>query len=109
MNGMEMMMKSFGIDPARIMKDFADLKDGVIKSLGSIDTQLKAIAQAQITICNHIEAIEKRQEELWQMNQRALTMSSQVQLVPQPQNQQQPMQPEKQSLPEVQPNPQRPM
>jgi DNA repair exonuclease SbcCD ATPase subunit len=40
MNGIEMMLKSAGIDIEKITKDFESLKDGVVKTLQEINTRL---------------------------------------------------------------------
>lgn len=79
-SGIEMMLKSFGFDPKKLIDDFEQLKQVTTDTLTRIDQRL--------------EAIQKRQEEIWQMNQTSLRMSSQIQLQPQPQAQSQPQQPQ---------------
>jgi phage-related minor tail protein len=54
--GLEMMLKSMGIDVGKAITDFEELKKGVTNTLTSIDTRLASI--------------EKRQEEIWQKLQQ---------------------------------------
>lgn len=92
--GMEMLMKSMGIDPQKITSDFTNLKDGVLKTLADIDARMTRM--------------ETRLEEIWKANQLALSRSSQIQLVPQqpqPSLQHQP-QSEPNTQPTAQPQPQ---
>lgn len=46
-NGMAMMLKSFGVDPEKIVNDFTQLKDGVQNTLKYIDGRLDAIEKTQ--------------------------------------------------------------
>jgi len=71
--GIEMMMKAAGIDITKVMTDFTTLKDGVIKTLQSIEEKL--------------EHIEKRQEEIWTKLQQPPNMPPQAQQPPAVQNQ----------------------
>lgn len=86
--GVEMLLKSMGLDPAKLTQDFDALKGAVIQSLTNINQRL--------------ERMDKRQEELCQKMEAALRMSSQVQLVQQPQTQPQ-QQPEVQQPVPMQP------
>jgi hypothetical protein len=91
MDGMQMMLKSFGIDPEKIKGEFLAFQEGVKKTLAHIDGKLTNIEKQNAEILAGQSRIEKRQEEIWQMNQTALSMSSQVQLRPaQPPTVQQP-------------------
>jgi len=69
-SGIEMMLKSAGIDVEKITADFTTLKDGVIDTLKSVDAKLQRIE-------------ERQQEILWQI-QKA---QSQPLIVQQPPNQ----------------------
>jgi hypothetical protein len=98
-SGIEMMMKSLGIDPGKIMADFLALKDGVIKELQGINSK--------------IERIEKSQEDFRQWLRKELeqerTTQQQPQAVQQPQKPQpqlQPMNPQPQERPQNPPLPQ---
>jgi hypothetical protein len=100
LDGMGMMLKSFGIDPDKIKADIEAFQKGVKELLTNIDTKQSATLKAvtvvvegqERALTNHdelmrgIEAIKNRQEEMWTQIQRALTMSSQVRLVPPSQN-----------------------
>lgn len=88
MNGMEMMLKSFGLDPKKLIADFEQLKALTTGTLAKIDERLADIQARQIRM-------EERQEEIWKANQVALSRSSQIQLVQQP--------PQQSPLPEQQP------
>lgn len=65
MLGVEMMLKQAGIDIPKAIKDFEDLKAGVLKTLGNIEARL--------------QGIEKRQEEIW----KTITEQPQPQTPPQ--------------------------
>lgn len=81
MDGMQMMLKSLGIDPAKIMGDFTALKNLVDFQLKEIHKKLDNIEGMQKTISSNLE-------QLCQMNKTALSMTSQVRAVPgPPQNQ----------------------
>ncbi len=99
-----MLFKNIGFDPEKIMKDFTALKDGVTETLKNINTRLEGIEKAQKQ--NH-ELQMAKMEELCQTIRTALKMSSQIQLVPQPQppapNQPQPPQAEPNTQPPLQP------
>lgn len=105
--GMDLMMKSFGVDPSKIISDFTALKDGVIKTLTQLDERMTLIQVAEARIEQRQTELLNRMEELCQMNQRALTMSSQVHLVQQPQSQPQTM-PQENPLSQPQPQSQQP-
>jgi hypothetical protein len=60
--GMEMMMKSFGIDPKKIMDDFTSLKDGVTKLLHGIDLKLAEVERVQKSLAESQARIEASQE-----------------------------------------------
>lgn len=47
MSGAEMLLKSVGIDPKKIMEDFTTLKDGVLKTLEKIEGELKLVRERQ--------------------------------------------------------------
>jgi hypothetical protein len=106
-SGMEMMMvnllKGMGIDPKALMAKFDETITMIQNEQKALHTKLDA-QQAQL------DRIEKRQEEIWQKNQVALSRSSQIQLVPQPtQPPQQPeQQPEHNLNPSTPPMPQQP-
>lgn len=54
-SGIEMWLKSAGIDIEKIQADFSALKDGVVNTLKEIDVRLTRIEQSQ-----------QRMEDLWQ-------------------------------------------
>lgn len=70
--GIEMLLKSAGLDLNKVMADFTSLKDGVIQTLKSIEGKL--------------ENIEKRQEEIWTKLQQQPNMQPQPQAQPPTQN-----------------------
>lgn len=77
-SGIEMMLKSLGIDPKKIMADF--------------ETLMNTVQSEQKNINAKLDRIEKRQDELCSMVKAALRMSSQLQLVQPPQTQPPPQQ-----------------
>lgn len=81
MNGMEMMLKSMGIDPAKIMADFTSLSEGVKKELSGIRTHLENIEKQNIEILTRVKAVEERGEKAWQ---KAQELEAQMQQSPQP-------------------------
>lgn len=106
-SGMEMMMvnllKGMGIDPKALMEKFDQTISMVQGEQKALHIKLDAM-QAQL------DRMEKRQEEIWKLNQVALSKSSQIQLVPpltqQPQQpEQQPEQPSNQPQPPMQQQP----
>lgn len=77
--GIEMLLKSAGLDITKVMADFTTLKDGVIQTLKSIEGKL--------------ENIEKRQEEIWTKLQQQPNMQPPAQQPPAVQNQPQTLPP----------------
>lgn len=78
--GLDMMLKAMGLDLdgldlGKIMADFEHLKTTVIQVLTSIDKKLSDNA-AQLA------RMEQQQGEIWKSLQTALSMSSQVRVVP---------------------------
>lgn len=66
MNGMEMMLKSMGVDPGKIMQDFTNLKEGVTKELKEIREHLSTIAKQNTEILEGNKRIEGNQVRAWQ-------------------------------------------
>lgn len=54
--GMEMMLKSIGIDPEKIKQSVQILQDGVI----SLDNNIKTIANQQQQIINGLQSLHER-------------------------------------------------
>ena len=82
MNGMEMMLKSMGIDPAKIMSDFNNLKNGVTQELQAIAKHLETIEKQNVEILEGQKRIEERQARAWKKLEEA---EAQAQTAPQPQ------------------------
>lgn len=77
--GMAMMLKSFGVDPEKIVQDFTNLKDGVTKTLQYIEQRLDAIEKTQskvieqnnelLTLMREVTAWKRQQQHLLVLNQ----------------------------------------
>lgn len=81
-DGIGMMLKSLGIEPGKIMKDFEALREGVVKELKGINEKLEQIQQA-------IEAGKKENEDfrLWlkrELEQEQSTQQQRPAVQPQP-------------------------
>lgn len=64
-SGMEMMLKSFGVDPKKLVEDFTLMKEGVINTL-------KEISERNARIETYMRILGERQELIWKaMNQPA--------------------------------------
>lgn len=83
-SGIEMLLSSVGIDPQDIVLKFTTLKDAVVNSMQELEKTNKAIFASQERMEQRQIAMQERQEEMWTEIRRALRMSSQIQLVPQP-------------------------
>lgn len=63
MDGMQMMLKSMGIDTDKIVADFTQLKDGVIKTLTGIDERLARLETLEAKVYdNQTQIINLLQE-----------------------------------------------
>lgn len=63
MGGMEMMLKSIGVDPKKIIADFEALRTGVTKTLDQLNERLTAIEKTQNEIREAITLWMKKQPE----------------------------------------------
>jgi hypothetical protein len=62
-NGMEMMLKSFGVDPAKIKAEFETMRTGVTTTLKNIDERLALIEARQKNIYEqNLEQLKLLQE-----------------------------------------------
>lgn len=82
MKGMEMMLQSMGIDPAKIMADFNSLKIGVTNELQAINKHLSTIEKQNTEILEGQKSIEGKQDRAWQ---KLMEWEAQLQTVPQQQ------------------------
>lgn len=64
LSGPAMMLKSFGIDPEKIMGDFVALKVGVEKILAEIDAKLSRVEVSQRVIQEHQHGASAMLQEL---------------------------------------------
>ena len=83
MNGVQMMLKSLGLDPEKIMGDFDQLMKLVKGEQEKINAKLDTQAAELRGLKEQLERMETRQAEIWNMNRTALSMASQVRQVPQ--------------------------
>lgn len=92
LGGIALMLKSFGIDPEKLMLEFTKFKDGVGQILDRIDNGQKANLEA----VNRLEAMAKSNEKLlqeltaWkriQTHQPQLSQPQPPQVLPPPPNQ----------------------
>jgi hypothetical protein len=74
-SGMEMMLKSLGVDPKKIIQDFEALRTGVTKTLAELNERLTAIEKTEA------ELLAGQREIILWMNQQP----PQQQTPPQPQ------------------------
>jgi predicted KAP-like P-loop ATPase len=63
MDGIQMMLKSMGIDPEKMKADFTAMKEGVTKTLGEINTSLARIEKRQELLLNRTESLTELLKE----------------------------------------------
>lgn len=104
MDAMGYLLQSLGIEPAKLMADFEATKKLVEETLTDINSKLTRMEKLHLETVNLLretnpvllrdhEQLIKKVDELWQMNKTALSMSSQVRLLPQQSQPTQPTQP----------------
>lgn len=92
LSGIALMLKSFGIDPEKLMGEFTEFKNGVQKILERIDNGQKANLEAVTRLEAMAESNQKLLQELtaWkriQTHQPQLNQPQQPQVPPPPPNQ----------------------
>lgn len=94
LGGMEMLLKSMGVDPGKIMADFQALKDGVLALLKKLDERISETQkmQAEIQASQAEVKIMLTELTLWMRVQKEQARLDRLNQLQQPPTAQQPLQ-----------------